>query len=604
MMKKLFIFTMLLIAKSALAADDSAYIWQKSSLSGPQFSSKGELIAYYCAQHVEDHTRNSWGTTWCNNSWCEGSLSVQSCQQTTENPYGNGIAMQGEIVLRTTRCGCGSTDETRMVPMGYGIPLYAATLPESDQPTSSCVLNPIDPISGAKYQIEHDVAAKGFGQVSFSRTYKSKQVSNQPVWRHNYEKKMWAVNPNAPQLPNPEMGDRSLLRGDPSTSPGVACTQGWSKIKSQITDSWAQGASVSWDGISCKVFKNGKVVKTLPVTNNGSVSQMATPAAVQFRRPDGGLISFQNHIGSTNKNYVTIDGDQGALTRINPTTNNPTEDTVVWQYLTKDGELQEYSPTGKLLAITASNRVKQTLTYDATSGLLSSVQDSLGGQLTFAYVGTKIFSVTTKDNKVTSYVYNSAGLLTDVKRPDNTIRKYHYEDSRFPSTLTGITDERGIRFATWSYDDKGRAITSTHANGADSGTVAYNSDGSVTVTNALSKQTIYYFDDIAGARRVVKVAGQPTTNCVGANQNYTYTAEGWIESKTDWNGNKIFYKYNIKGQEISRTEAYGTALARTIATQWHTSLNVKTKVTEADRETVYTYDDNGLLLTQTTKSLL
>ncbi|WP_039917071.1 hypothetical protein, partial [Cellvibrio mixtus] len=123
------------------------------------------------------------------------------------------------------------------------------------------------------------------------------------------------------------------------------------------------------------------------------------------------------------------------------------------------------------------------------------------------------------------------------------------------------------------------------------------------VTNPLGKQTIYRFDDIAGARRVVKVEGQPTANCAGANQNYTYTVEGWIESKTDWKGIKTTYQYNSLGQEISLTEAFGTPEARTITTEWHPTLYLKTKIIESGKETTFSYDVNGRLSNQSTRAL-
>jgi len=145
---------------------------------------------------------------------------------------------------------------------------------------------------------------------------------------------------------------------------------------------------------------------------------------------------------------------------------------------------------------------------------------------------------------------------------------------------------------------QGRAISSEHAGGAEKTLLAFNADGSTTVTNALNKQTIYRFDDIAGARRVTKVEGQPTANCIGANQDYTYTPEGWIASKTDWNGIQTTYTYNTAGQEISRTEAFGTPEARTITTEWHPTLYVKTKITEPEHETIYNYNSNGRLLTK------
>lgn len=216
------------------------------------------------------------------------------------------------------------------------------------------------------------------------------------------------------------------------------------------------------------------------------------------------------------------------------------------------------------------------------------------------------------------YAYDDYNNLISVTYPTGFTRQYRFAEptninsgaacsgsqERYARLLTGIIDENGTRFADFKYSCDGRAISTEHVGNVEKFQVVYGSDGSVTVTNPLNKQTIYRFANVAGARRVVKVEGQPTTNCVGANQNYTYTPEGWLESKTDWKGNKTFYTYNTKGQEISRTEAYGTTIAKTITTEWHATLNVKTKVTEPDKETVYTYDGNGFLLNQNTKSLL
>ena len=147
-------------------------------------------------------------------------------------------------------------------------------------------------------------------------------------------------------------------------------------------------------------------------------------------------------------------------------------------------------------------------------------------------------------------------------------------------------------------------ISSEHAGGVEKTLLAFNADGSTTVTNALNKKTIYRFADIAGARRVVKVEGQPTTNCVGANQEYAYTQQGWLESKTDWKGVKTTYLYNTIGQETARTEASGTNEAKVISTEWHPTLYLKTKIKEPTKETVFRYDAEGRLLNQTTTSLI
>jgi hypothetical protein len=70
---------------------------------------------------------------------------------------------------------------------------------------------------------------------------------------------------------------------------------------------------------------------------------------------------------------------------------------------------------------------------------------------------------------------------------------YHYEDTRFPTFLTGITDSRGIRYANFAYDGQGRATLSEHAGSDGKITIAYSTVGSDyirTVTNALGKVSV------------------------------------------------------------------------------------------------------------------
>lgn len=172
-------------------------------------------------------------------------------------------------------------------------------------------------------------------------------------------------------------------------------------------------------------------------------------------------------------------------------------------------------------------------------------------------------------------------------------QRYHYEDPRNPRLLTGITDNRGVRFATWRYDEKGRAVSSEHANGAEKVSLAYNFDGSTTVTNEYGKQATYRFQVIRGSKHIVAIEGQPSPNCPSSNSTFTYDDQGLLTSKRDNNGNLTTYQYNARGLETSRTEAAGTAQARTITTDWHPTLFLPVQVSEPGRITRYQYDAEG-----------
>ncbi|WP_437884327.1 RHS repeat protein [Pseudomonas sp. LRF_L74] len=207
---------------------------------------------------------------------------------------------------------------------------------------------------------------------------------------------------------------------------------------------------------------------------------------------------------------------------------------------------------------------------------------------------------------IAAFSYSDQGQLISVSKTVNgqtQIRKYHYEVSDKPSLLTGITDERGVRFATWSYDDQDRAISSEHAGGADKVTLEYNADGSTTVTNELGKKATYRFQVIQGVKRIVAIEGEPSPNCPSSNSTFTYDERGLLKTKTDNKGYVTTYSYNDRGLEISRTEASGTAQARTTTTDWHPTLFLPETVTEPGRITHYQYDDQGRQLSQTIESL-
>ncbi|MBA1147348.1 RHS repeat protein [Ectothiorhodospiraceae bacterium WFHF3C12] len=190
----------------------------------------------------------------------------------------------------------------------------------------------------------------------------------------------------------------------------------------------------------------------------------------------------------------------------------------------------------------------------------------------------------------------SQGNIGHVERNDGSIREYHYEDANRPGLLTGITDEKQRRYSTWTYDAEGRATSSKHAGERDRHALAYNDDGSVTVTNSLGKQVTYRFNPVHGTPRLTQAEGHPTAHCAAANQSYTYTPEGWIASKTDWNGNTTTYDYNERGLVIRKVEAAGTPEQRVTTQTWHAEYRLPNVVTEPNRVLDHDYDEQGRLI--------
>jgi YD repeat-containing protein len=179
---------------------------------------------------------------------------------------------------------------------------------------------------------------------------------------------------------------------------------------------------------------------------------------------------------------------------------------------------------------------------------------------------------------------------------DAVVQLYHYEDTKHPHALTGITDENGVRYATWTYDSDGRAISSQHAGGVDIGQVEYNADGTVTTTNSLGLKATYYFVDIQGVKKQIKVEGAATANCSATRSEYTYNGQGLKETITDPKGYVTRFDYNSRGLVTTKTEAEGTSVERITHFKWHDVFPLPVSITETDRVTLHEYNDDGQLL--------
>jgi YD repeat-containing protein len=307
-----------------------------------------------------------------------------------------------------------------------------------------------------------------------------------------------------------------------------------------------------------------------------------------------------------------------------------------WTY-TNDAtsEVERYDAAGKLLSITNRIGLAQTMGYSCTvvgadcpvvtppaiaskPGLLVKVTDAVGRSLNFTYDEfSRLNTMTDPSGKMYRYAYDANYNLVSVTYPDGNLRKYWYNETdktgnTYPrNALTGITDENGVRYASYWYQQLNNGTFRAYkeelapvlTKGIEKYQLAYTTDANgnpikTVVTDPLGSQRTYNFTTIQG---VVKSTGQSQpggSGCAAAANNLTYDANGNIATRTDFKGNITSYSYDLtRNLETSRTEASGTPQARTITTQWHPTYRLPTLVTEPLRNTSYTYDDKGNLLT-------
>lgn len=309
--------------------------------------------------------------------------------------------------------------------------------------------------------------------------------------------------------------------------------------------------------------------------------------AVEITTSEGTAYKFRSDVAVND--WEALDSDvKATFTELYDST--PT--LIGYLYTDEKKTKETYNTSKKLTRIEYQGGEALDLTYDG-SGRLSTVTDEHGRTITLTYDGSSRVSTAVTPDGTFTYTYGSNNNLTQVTKPDTKTRIYHYEDTTFVNALTGITNEDGVRYATWGYDAQGRADSSEHAGGVDTFTVTYNSDGTVTETNPLGKQTIYTYTVINGLRKITKVDGVASTHCPAANKLYTYDSSGYPASTTDWEGNVTNYTYDSNGLQTSRVEAVGTPEERTITTTWVPSLRRPDVITEAGKTTDYTYDSDG-----------
>ena len=271
---------------------------------------------------------------------------------------------------------------------------------------------------------------------------------------------------------------------------------------------------------------------------------------VQLRRSNGSVIPFlydaEATVDARTPKWKTRKSDSFELVKdvsISETSSNFNG----WIITEKNEYTLEFDEVGRLSKKTDKYGISVSLSY-AYQGdtLATTIADHHGRSIVLKHDDMgKLLSFQDPAGLTYEYQYDEERLLS-VTYPDGKIRLYHYEDFNYPLLLTGITDETGVRYATWKYDSNGRAIHSEHA-GEETYDLVFNANNTVTVKNSLGKDTTYAFIKIEGKLRPSLISGHSTPSCMAANQSYTYDSNGYRRTKTDWKGNVTETVHDSRG---------------------------------------------------------
>lgn len=313
-----------------------------------------------------------------------------------------------------------------------------------------------------------------------------------------------------------------------------------------------------------------------------------------------------------------------------------------WTLYTGDGMTRHFDATGRLTAVRWADHPEQDVALDycevaeqhsglcSAAGLLHKVTNARGRALVFTYAPipqsalsapARLLSVASDEGVRASYGYDALARLSTVTYPHDApatvTRTYLYNETDhickqadgsaspncsywdFPYHLTGILDERQVRFADYYYDDYGRVTRSVHDGGADLHTLTYLGDWKTQVTLASGGTREYEYSrpgEVFPKPKSVTQDGQTST--------YTYYPDVRLKTHTSATGTLTEYLYDST-YLTAVIEAKGTPQQRRRETDWDTSVHrpVETRVRNAagtlvERRT-FAYNARGQLASTT-----
>jgi RHS repeat-associated protein len=239
------------------------------------------------------------------------------------------------------------------------------------------------------------------------------------------------------------------------------------------------------------------------------------------------------------------------------------------------GGSEVYDLQGRLTSVVDASGNTTTLSRDG-SGRLTGITDPGSRSLTLSYDSDgKLASLSGPQGGIASYSYApNTGVLQRVEYADGSGYSFTY-DSR--GGVLSVMDATGRLLEEHSYDNDGRGLTSSLANGREKYSLVYdNVHSTVQVTDALGHVTTYAWSGFGGIhRRLTSIVG-PCVSCGGGSsqtQTFDYDNEGRLLSETDGLGHTTSYEYDANGDRISETNAL-------------------------NQTTSYTYDSHGRVLTR------
>lgn len=337
----------------------------------------------------------------------------------------------------------------------------------------------------------------------------------------------------------------------------------------------------------------------------------APPPRISIVNSDGSSIRF-NRSGLV---YTTEVASADSVYALTPKYNE-------WVYKHSSGRLEYFKKEKSkylLMSVTRKDGDGTYFSYDENEKL-NTISDSFGRTLNVLWHDDYAIASISSPEVSLQYQYeqlksDDGAVVSAMQRIVNVqingadgvsqgSKQYHYGEG-WPGWfyLTGITDENGVRFATYSYDAEGRVRRSEHAGGAQRHDFSYPTDTSRVVIDPLGAARSITLAPVAGQLRVTSFSQPGGSGCGPAASAYTYSAKGMLQSRSDFSSVKTCFTYETaRNLEISHVDGVPAVAAcptassapavgqRKTTRRWHPDWAIETMIAEPLKVTNYIYN--------------
>ncbi|MCG8673138.1 MAG: DUF6531 domain-containing protein [Pseudomonadales bacterium] len=301
-----------------------------------------------------------------------------------------------------------------------------------------------------------------------------------------------------------------------------------------------------------------------------------------------GQALYQDQLGNKVL-FDTVDGELRSYSEaghVITIQRNPDDSIDLIRLRKKNGDTEEFNNEGILSKIITTNGFTYSLEHSASETLVTTAS---GEWLRIVKGENGPSSLVTPDLTI-GYTYTDIGMLETVTYAPGTESEstltYLYEHDQYGDLLTGTIDERHRRYNTWSYDANGlvtySGLGSADVNGNRKEEFSVNPLNAFTtsVDNPYGKESEHHFETIRGARKLTRIEGKASSNCLPSDGYLSYDALGQKDKVTDARGYVTDYDINDQGFLEQKIEGL---------TWLDPQTRTQTTVTPETRTTTYTW---------------